>query len=135
MKIKIDKVYYNTTNKDGDQYVNKNGEKFAIVNMIVDKNLLDDPDFDGRISYYDGDGDAVDWADGMELEGIIEKNAKGYFNFKKTTRVSSLEERVLQLEKEGQKMYEWYLEKEGIKDREPEKEEEKVDIDSPELPF
>ena len=135
MKIKIDKVYYNTTNKDGDQYINKNGEKFAIVNMVVDKNLLDDPDFDGRISYYDGDGDAVDWADGMELEGIIEKNAKGYFNFKKTTRVSSLEERVLQLEKEGQKMYEWYLEKEGIKDREPEKEEEKVDIDSPELPF
>ena len=98
MKIKIDKVYYNTTNKDGDQYINKNGEKFAIVNMIVDKNLLDDPDFDGRISYYDGDGDAVDWADGMELEGIIEKNAKGYFNFKKTTRVSSLEERVSKLE-------------------------------------
>ena len=98
MKIKIDKVYYNTTNKDGDQYVNKNGEKFAIVNMIVDKNLLDDPDFDGRISYYDGDGDAVDWKDGMELEGTIEKNEKGYFNFKKTSRVSSLEERVSKLE-------------------------------------
>lgn len=99
MKFKINKVYYNTAGKDGKAYVNKNGEKFAIANILVDKDLIDDPDFDGRISFYDGDGEAINWADGMELEGTIEKNEKGYFNFKKANRLSLLEERVDKLEK------------------------------------
>jgi hypothetical protein len=99
MKFKIEKIYYNTANKDKKPYIDKNGKPFAIANIYVDKNLIDDPDFEGKISYFDADGDAVNWQEGMELEGMIEKNDKGFFNFKKPSRLSLLEERVEKLEK------------------------------------
>lgn len=98
MKFKIEKIYYNTANKDGKAYVDKNGKPYAIANMYVDENLVDDPEFNGKISFFDGDGTATAWKEGMELEGQIEKNDRGYFNFKLPSRLSILEERVAILE-------------------------------------
>lgn len=111
MELKIKRITRKSTGADDKPYVDKNGRKFMIVNIEVDSDAYDHPEFNGWISFFDnseGFTDSEDWVEGTVLEGVIKENVKGdktYFNFRKpsgtdllTERFNKLEDRVAVLE-------------------------------------
>lgn len=88
-KIKIDKIYYNTENKDGQPYKTKKGEPFAVVKIMSGDDCYSCCDFDGWTRSLQ---------EGSEVELILEEK-DGYLNFKRPRETDRLRLRVEKLEK------------------------------------
>jgi hypothetical protein len=109
----IEKLYRSDKNKDGVAYVSSKGNAFTKVDIYIDARLVKDPDFEGKMSYFDYYGNTDNWDIGTPISGSVVKNGR-YFNFqlppsgKKaveldikelTTRIEELEKQMVQLMK------------------------------------
>jgi hypothetical protein len=103
--VEIEKLYRSDTNQEGEKYMSKKGNPFTKVDMYIDPREIDDPDFKGKITFFDYFDNTTNWGVGMPLTGIVSKSGK-YFNFqllpsgKKAVEldIKELEERVKKLE-------------------------------------
>lgn len=81
---KIIKMYSSKANKEGKPYVSKKGNPFSKVDIYIDKEAIDDSDFEGKMTYFDYFGNMDNYGEGSTLTGTIVKAVSGeytYFNF------------------------------------------------------
>ena len=105
--VKIEKIYRSDKDRDGNPLVyKKSGNPYVKVDIYIDARTIDDPEFKGKMSYFDSYNETVDWEIGKEISGTVKKNGQ-YFNFnmnKSTNKplssdMKDLQNRVLLLEK------------------------------------
>jgi len=105
LKGKINSIYRNWNKKDGTPYQTSKGVKFEKVDVLVDADCVDHPQFEGRATYFDYNGDTENWTEGMEIDVEVdtsESNGRTYFNIKRESaneKSSRLESRLAELEK------------------------------------
>lgn len=103
--VPIQKIYRSTEDRSGERYISSKGNPFTKVDIYIDPRTIDDPDFEGKMTYFDYYNNADNWDVGTSLTGMIAKNGK-YFNFKMLKPsnhsipldVKKLEQRVSKLE-------------------------------------
>ena len=78
--VAITNIYRSTENKDGEPFISKKGNKFKKVDIYIDAREIDDPDFQGKMSYFDYYGNTDTWEQGTSISGIIKKNGR-WFNY------------------------------------------------------
>lgn len=76
----IDKVYKSDKSQEGKPYVSSKGNPFTKVDIYVDARLIQDPDFQGKMTFFDYYGQSINWEIGTTLSGTVVKNGR-YFNF------------------------------------------------------
>jgi hypothetical protein len=82
--VEIQKIYRSKQNKDGKPYLTKKGQPFEKVDIYIDPRLLDHPEFEGKLTYFDFFENSTNWDIGTTISGAIETNEMGgktYFNF------------------------------------------------------
>lgn len=115
--VVIDKIYSSAENKEGKAYVSSKGNPFKKVDIYIDPREVEDPKFDGKMTYFDYFDISTNWGVGSTISGTITTNEVGgrtYFNYnppptgKKaveldikelTSRVEQLEKQVIQIMK------------------------------------
>lgn len=99
---KILKIYSSNANKDGKPYMSKKGNPFSKVDIYIDKEAVEDSDFEGKMTYFDYFGNMDNYGEGSTLTGTITKTEVGqytYFNFEfPPTGKKALEEDVRKLQ-------------------------------------
>lgn len=99
---KIIKMYSSKANKEGKPYVSKKGNPFSKVDIYIDKEAIDDSDFEGKITYFDYFENMINYGEGATITGTITKTEVGqytYFNFEfPPTGKKALEEDVRKLQ-------------------------------------
>lgn len=78
--VEIVKLYKSDTNKDGKPFMSSKGNHFSKVDIYIDPREIDDPDFQGKMSYFDYYGNMENYGQGQSITGTVVKNGK-YFNF------------------------------------------------------
>jgi hypothetical protein len=102
--VEILKLFRQTEGKNGP-YITKKGNKFTKVDIHIDPRTIQDPEFEGKMSYFDFFDNTTNWDIGTVISGKIVKNGK-YFNFelpvggKKAIEldIKQLENRIKKLE-------------------------------------
>jgi hypothetical protein len=82
--VTIDKIYSSTTDRDGKPYVSKKGNPFTKIDIYIDPREIDDPDFEGKMTYFDYFDNMTNYGQGAELSGKVKRvewNDKVFFNF------------------------------------------------------
>ena len=94
-QIKLDKIFRNTTRKDGTPYVDKRGKGFTVVVIQSGQS---------KASYCDYEDKTAEWQIGDTVQVSIEKNGE-YTNFSPPSKLDLLEMRVeaLELQLQGSK--------------------------------
>jgi len=77
--VEILKIFRQTEGKNGP-YITKKGNKFTKVDIHIDPRTIQDPEFEGKMSYFDFFDNTTNWDIGTVISGKIVKNGK-YFNF------------------------------------------------------
>jgi len=99
---KIIKMYSSKANKEGKPYVSKKGNPFSKVDIYIDKEAIDDSDFEGKMTYFDYFENMINYGEGATITGTITKTEVGqytYFNFEfPPTGKKALEEDVRKLQ-------------------------------------
>ncbi len=99
---KIIKMYSSKVNKEGKPYVSKKGNPFSKVDIYIDKEAIDDSDFEGKMTYFDYFENMINYREGATITGTITKTEVGqytYFNFEfPPTGKKALEEDVRKLQ-------------------------------------
>jgi hypothetical protein len=99
---KIIKMYTSKANKEGKPYVSKKGNPFSKVDIYIDKEAIDDSDFEGKMTYFDYFENMINYGEGATITGTITKTEVGqytYFNFEfPPTGKKALEEDVRKLQ-------------------------------------
>lgn len=99
---KIVKMYTSKANKEGKPYVSKKGNPFSKVDIYIDKEAIDDSDFEGKMTYFDYFENMINYGEGATITGTITKTEVGqytYFNFEfPPTGKKALEEDVRKLQ-------------------------------------
>lgn len=99
---KIVKMYTSKANKEGKPYVSKKGNPFSKVDIYIDKEAIDDSDFEGKMTYFDYFENMINYGEGATITGTITKTKVGqytYFNFEfPPTGKKALEEDVRKLQ-------------------------------------
>ena len=142
--VEVLKLFRNDKDRNGMKYVSKKGLPFEKVDIHIDPRAIDDPQFQGKFTYFDYFGNTTNWGVGMPISGIIKKNGE-YFNFemlpsgKKAleldfkeleTRVRKLEEKVFGLDGHSKDVQEAL---DFVKEAYSEPKEDKINEDD--LPF
>ena len=95
-------MYSSKANKEGKPYVSKKGNPFSKVDIYIDKEAIDDSDFEGKMTYFDYFEDMINYGEGATITGTITKTEVGqytYFNFEfPPTGKKALEEDVRKLQ-------------------------------------
>jgi len=97
--IAIEKIYKSDKNKNGEKYISAKGNPFKKVDIYISKQMIDDPDFEGRISLFDYFGTADNWEVGTLISGIVEKNGT-YFNFQLPNKKQEMENGLKEVKQE-----------------------------------
>jgi hypothetical protein len=99
---KIIKMYTSKANKEGKPYVSKKGNPFSKVDIYIDKEAIDDSDFEGKMTYFDYFENMINYGEGATITGTITKTEVGqytYFNFEfPASGKKALEEDVRKLQ-------------------------------------
>ena len=99
---KIIKMYSSKANKEGKPYISKKGNPFSKVDIYIDKEAIDDSDFEGKMTYFDYFENMINYGEGATITGTITKTEVGqytYFNFEfPPTGKKALEEDVRKLQ-------------------------------------
>ncbi len=154
--VEIQKIFRSTKSKEGKDFISSKGNPFTKVDIYIDKEAVDDPAFEGKMTYFEYYDTTNSWDIGTRIAGTIEKNIVGdktYFNFKlppstkKRTelQVADHEERIEKLEevvfykreeepKKKERVLEFPKKTGGTKPEAPEVEDEDIDEDDS-LPF
>ncbi len=77
--VEILKLFRQTEGKNGP-YITQKGNKFTKVDIHIDPRTIQDPEFEGKMSYFDFYDNTANWDIGTTISGKIVKNGK-YFNF------------------------------------------------------
>jgi hypothetical protein len=107
--VEIREIYRSDKKKDGSDYVSGNGNKFFKVDIHIDPREVDDPDFTGKVTYFDYFDNTVNWGKGQTISGEVvrvDKDGRTYFNYqmppsgKKALEldIKQLEDRIKKLE-------------------------------------
>jgi len=91
--VKVEKVYLNTKNKDDQPYINKNGEHFTRVVL-----MLDDGRKPSACVYDPAEARELASLEGKEVNLEITESGD-FLNFKVPNRLDELEKRIEALEK------------------------------------
>jgi hypothetical protein len=95
-------MYTSKANKEGKPYVSKKGNPFSKVDIYIDKEAIDDSDFEGKMTYFDYFENMINYGEGATITGTITKTEVGqytYFNFEfPPTGKKALEEDVRKLQ-------------------------------------
>lgn len=95
-------MYSSKANKEGKPYVSKKGNPFSKVDIYIDKEAIDDSDFEGKMTYFDYFENMINYGEGATITGTITKTEVGqytYFNFEfPPTGKKALEEDVRKLQ-------------------------------------
>jgi len=78
--VSIEKLYKSEQGKDGKPFVSSKGNPFKKVDIYIDARAIPDPDFKGKISYFDYYDNTSNWGQGTTITGTVVKNGN-YFNF------------------------------------------------------
>lgn len=78
--VAIEKIYRNNTDREGKPFVSLKGNAYTKIDIYINADLVNDADFEGKMTYFDYFNNAKDWDVGTLLTGSVEKNGK-YFNF------------------------------------------------------
>lgn len=107
---KILKIYSSNANKDGKPYMSKKGNPFSKVDIYIDKEAVEDSDFEGKMTYFDYFGNMDNYGEGSTLTGTIVKAVSGeytYFNFEfPPSGKKALEEDIKKLQAEVKELQE-----------------------------
>ena len=106
----IQKIYKSEEDKNGERYISAKGNPFKKVDIYIDPRAVDDPDFEGKMTYFDYFDNTSNWEIGTTLTGVVtktEKYGRTFFNFQMTRPdkqslaldVKKLQDRVAKLEK------------------------------------
>ncbi len=82
--VEIVKIYKSTTNWDGKPFVSSKGNAFTKVDIYIDPRVVDDPKFEGKMTYFDYYDNTANWDAGTTISGEVVKNEvndRTYFNF------------------------------------------------------
>ena len=148
--VEIEKIYRSTTNRDGKPYVSSKGNPFTKVDIYIDARAIEDPKFEGKMTYFDYYDNTANWDIGSQITGEIVKNEVGdktYFNFNlPASGKKALDLEIKQLKQDVQELQEEVFgkkleaKKEEVKDalnfskealKEEPKEEEDDEFDLP----
>lgn len=78
--VPIEKIYRSDKSKDGKPFISSKGNKFTKVDIYINHREIDDPDFDGKMSYFEYYNATDAWDIGTLITGTVVKNGQ-YFNF------------------------------------------------------
>jgi|GEM_PF-6584124 len=91
--IIIEKIYKSDKDREGKLYMSKDkvvngvlkkGSPFIKVDIYIDPRTIDDPEFQGKLTYFDYFENTNGWVQSMPITGKIvvkESNGRKYFNF------------------------------------------------------
>lgn len=107
--VVIDKIYRSKEDKNGKPYMSSKGNPFQKVDIYIDPRTIEDPKFQGKMTYFDYFDNSGNWGVGSYISGTIttnEVNGNTYFNYnppatgKKALELDlkELEERIKKLE-------------------------------------
>jgi hypothetical protein len=89
--MKINKIFFNNTNKTGQPYVDKKGKPYQIANIY-----FQGQEKSASIFVYPG-SEVLGWGEGMEVDVILERNGD-FLNARIPNKSDELEKRVNVLE-------------------------------------
>ena len=109
--VVIDKIYKSDKNQQGEPYESSKGNPFVKVDIYIDPRAVEDPAFEGKMTYFDYFGNSDNWDIGFPLSGTVSKNVvrdRTYFNYNPPTTgkkaialdIKELSNRVEQLERQ-----------------------------------
>ncbi|KKR56913.1 MAG: hypothetical protein UT94_C0024G0007 [Candidatus Uhrbacteria bacterium GW2011_GWF2_40_263] len=82
--VTIDKIYKDYKDINGNPLLSKEKKlPYVKVNLDFNPRTINDPDFRGRVTYFDYFDNTNGWVDGMSMTGKIvvkESNGRKYFN-------------------------------------------------------
>ena len=107
--VTIDKIYRSKEDKNGKPYMSSKGNPFQKVDIYIDPRTIEDPKFQGKMTYFDYFDNSSNWGVGSSISGTLttnEVNGNTYFNYnppatgKKALELDlkELEERIKKLE-------------------------------------
>ena len=107
--VTIDKIYRSKEDKNGKPYMSSKGNPFQKVDIYIDPRTIEDPKFQGKMTYFDYFDNSGNWGVGSSISGTLttnEVNGNTYFNYnppatgKKALELDlkELEERIKKLE-------------------------------------
>lgn len=107
--VVIDKIFRSKEDKNGKAYVSSKGNPFQKVDIYIDPRTIENPEFKGKMTYFDYFDNSGNWGVGSTISGTIttkEVNGTTYFNYqppatgKKALELDlkELEERIKKLE-------------------------------------
>ena len=82
--VEIVKIYSSDKDRDGKPYVSKKGNAFSKIDIYIDPRVVEDPDFEGKMTYFDYFGNMDNYGQGTTLTGVVKRAEVGdrvYFNF------------------------------------------------------
>lgn len=129
--VSIERLYKSERGKDGKSFISSKGNPFKKVDIYIDARAIPDPDFKGKISYFDYYDNTSNWGQGTTITGVVAKNGN-YFNFQlPPSGKKALDLDIKELQSRVEKLEAKVFGK--INPKEEEEEDIKTDID--ELPF
>jgi hypothetical protein len=109
--VKIEKIAFFDTKKDGSPLITRDGKPFKKVLIDIDPYSIEDLEFTGKLSMLDFDGVADNWKVGDTITGKIINDGE-YWNFQ-VPKVD-LRTRVAELEKENAELKKKLAEKDDV---------------------
>ena len=82
--VEVVKIYKSNTNRDGKPFVSSKGNAFTKVDIYIDPRVIDDPKFEGKMTYFDYYDNTANWDIGTTISGEVVRNDvndRTYFNF------------------------------------------------------
>jgi len=78
--IEILKIFREDTKRDGTRYTNKKGDPFTKVDIYIEKDTIDDYEFEGKMTYFDYFQNTKGWKAGDRISGKLIRSGQ-YWNF------------------------------------------------------
>lgn len=94
--VPIEKIYRSTKGRNDKPFISSKGNPFTKVDIYIDKEAIDDPDFEGKLSYFEYYNNTDNWEEGTPISGTVSKNPKEdrvYFNLNLPTRKEQEDEK------------------------------------------